>query len=73
MDATSIFVARKLTEMIDEKQRELLKPLIQGAAADFPDYKRRAGYLHALEDVKTWIAEIDAEDEQGRGPFARAS
>jgi hypothetical protein len=74
MDATSIFVAKKLVQMIEEKQREMLRPLIQGAATDFPDYQKRAGYLKALGDVIDWIGEINAEeDDQGRGPFARAS
>jgi hypothetical protein len=75
MDATSIFIARRLTEMIEDKRRENLRPLIRGQAADYPDYKKRAGYLEALEDVEQWIGDISAEeDEQGRGPaFARAS
>jgi hypothetical protein len=74
MDATSIFVAKRLTQMIEEKQQAMLRPMIQGAAADFPDYKFRAGYLQALGHVIEWIGEINAEeDDQGRGPFARAS
>lgn len=74
MDATSIFLGRKLGERIEAKQREMLRPLINGQAADFPDYQKRAGYLKALSDVAEWIQEIDAEeDEHGRGPFARAS
>lgn len=74
MDATSIFLARRLTEIIEEKQKALLRPLIQGAATDFPDYKKRAGYLEALGHVLEWIDQIDAEeDNQGRGPLARAS
>jgi hypothetical protein len=74
MDASSIFVARKLIERIEDKQREMLRPLIQGAATDFPDYQKRAGYLKALGEVIEWIGEIDAEeDDQGRGPLARAS
>jgi hypothetical protein len=74
MDAMSIFVAKKLVEMIEEKQREMLRPLIQGAATDFPDYQKRAGYLKALGDVIDWIGEINAEeDDHGRGPLARTS
>jgi hypothetical protein len=74
MDAMSIFVARKLHELIEAKEREMLRPLIQGSATDYPDYQKRAGYLRALGDVRTWIDEINAEeDDQGRGPFARAS
>lgn len=74
MDAMSIFVAKRLTEMIEDKQREMLRPMIQGAAADFSDYKFRAGYLSALGHVLEWMGQIDnEEDEQGRGPLARAS
>jgi hypothetical protein len=74
MDATSVFLAKKLTEMIMEKQTEMLRPLIQGQASDFPDYKKRAGYLQALGDVMDWIEDISAEeDKEGRGPLARAS
>jgi hypothetical protein len=74
MDAMSIFVAKKLTERIEAKQKEMLRPLINGAAADFPDYKKRAGYLEALGHVLEWIDQIDnQEDEDGRGPLARAS
>jgi hypothetical protein len=74
MDASSIFLANKLVEMIEEKQKEMLRPLINGAATDFPDYQKRAGYLRALGDVINWIGEINAEeDSEGRGPLARAS
>lgn len=70
MDATSIFLARQLTEMIEEKQREMLRPLINGQAADFSDYQKRAGYLKALGDVIEWIGAINAEeDDHGRGPL----
>ena len=71
----AIFVARKLIELIEAKQKEMLRPLIQGQATDFPDYQKRAGYLKALGDVVTWIGEINAEeDNEGRGPLgARAS
>jgi|HubBroStandDraft_5_1064220.scaffolds.fasta_scaffold2079205_1 hypothetical protein len=73
MDATSVYLANKLVEMIEEKQQEMLRPLIQGAAADFPDYQKRAGYLRALGDVISWIGEISAEeDSEGRGPLARS-
>jgi hypothetical protein len=74
MDATSVFLANKLIERIEAKQKEMLRPLINGAATDFPDYKKRAGYLEALGHVIDWIGEISAEeDEHGRGPIARAS
>jgi hypothetical protein len=60
--------------MIEAKQTEMLRPLIRGQAQDFPDYKKRAGYLEALGDVIEWIGEINAEeDNEGRGPLARAS
>lgn len=74
MDATSVFLSRKLGEMIEEKQREMLRPLINGQATDYPDYQKRAGYLRALDDVMSWIDDISAEeDDKGRGPLARAS
>lgn len=73
MDASSIFVAKKLTEMIEQKQTEMLRPLIRGLAADYSDYKKRAGYLEALGDVLRWMQEINAEDDDRGGHFARAS
>jgi len=74
MDAYSSFLARKLSEMIKEKREEYLRPLLQGRAADYPDYKARAAYLQALADVEEWLDQINAEeDKDGRGPFARAS
>lgn len=74
MDATSIFLSRRLTEIIEDKQRVMLRPLIQGQALDYSDYKKRAGYLEALGHVLEWINEISAEeDNHGRGPLARAS
>lgn len=70
----SLFIGRELKRRIDEKQAEMMRPLIHGQALDFADYKKRSGYLHALEDVQTWIEEITAEeDDQGRGPIARSS
>jgi hypothetical protein len=74
MDASSLFLGRKLAERIANKEAEYMRPLISGQAIDYADYKQRAGYLKALGDVQQWIAEINAEeDDHGRGPFARAS
>lgn len=73
MDAASIFLARKLIETIEEKQREMLRPLVRGQALDFPDYKKRAGYLEALSDVMGWIEQINTEEEDERVDLASTS
>lgn len=64
MDAASVFALRKLIERIEEKQREMTKPLILGQAIDFADYRQRAGFLAGLADVRRWIEEISLEDEE---------
>jgi hypothetical protein len=64
MDAGSLFLGRKLIERIESSRMEYLKPLINGQAADYPDYRARAAYLRALADVQRWISEIDAEEEE---------
>ena len=67
MDAASLFFGRRLMEMIREKQAEMQKPLLQGQALDFPDYKQRAGYLKGLTDVVGWMEQINMEDEKQYG------
>jgi hypothetical protein len=64
MDAASVYLGRKLMEMIREKQAEMTKPLVSGQALDFPDYKQRAGYLKGLAEVVAWIEAINFEDEE---------
>lgn len=64
MDAASIFLARKLIEIIEQKQQEMLRPLIRGQAVDYADYRKRAGYLEALGDVMGWIEQINAEEDE---------
>ena len=64
MDAASLYFGRRLMEIIRDKQIEMQKPLLQGRAIDFPDYKDRAGYLRGLSDVVEWMKEISMEDER---------
>jgi hypothetical protein len=71
MDATSVFIGRKLTEWIDAKKAANEHVIKRGMASDFPDYKYRAGYLSALDDVLEELKHIDNEEETNH--FARAS
>jgi hypothetical protein len=64
VDAASVYLGRKLLELIDEKQAEMSRALLMGKALDFPDYKERAGYLRGLYDVGQWMAAISTQDEQ---------
>lgn len=64
MDAASVYIARKLVERIEEKREEMTRPLILGQAADFADYKDRAGYLRGLADALRWLEEIRFDDEE---------
>jgi hypothetical protein len=64
MDAASIYFGRKLMEMIRDKQAEMTKPLVNGQAIDYPDYRARAGYLKGLADVAAWMETITLEDEE---------
>ena len=63
MDAASLYFGRRLMEMIEDKQAEMQKPLLQGQAIDYPDYRARAGYLRGLADVVSWMTQITLEDE----------
>jgi hypothetical protein len=67
MDAASLFFGRKLLEMINDKQKEMQKPLLMGQALDFPDYKQRAGYLKGLADVVAMMESVTMEDEEAHG------
>lgn len=67
LDASSLYFGRRLLEMIQEKQLEMQKPLLSGAALDYPDYKDRAGYLRALANVVSWMEKISLEEENTRG------
>ena len=64
MDATSIFLARKLLERIDEKREVMLGPMISGALDDYAKYRDQAGYLRALREVREWIEAINLEDDR---------
>jgi hypothetical protein len=64
MDAASLYFGRRLMDLIREKQAEMTKPLLLGQAADYPDYRHRAGYLKGLADVVSWMEQISFEDEQ---------
>ena len=65
MDALSSFLGRKLLERIEARRAEYLRPLLNGQATDYPDYKGRVGYLKALADVEEMIEAIRL-DEDGR-------
>jgi hypothetical protein len=70
MDATSNFLARKLKEGLEIKREEMLRPLLNGSATDYADYKNRVGYLKALVDFEDMIAAISlAEDRRVYGAF----
>lgn len=70
MDATSIYIGRKLLERIEERKAEYTKPMVQGQMEDFGTYKFRAGYLTGLADTIAMLEAINLED-QGSSPFAR--
>lgn len=70
MDAASNFLGRKLKEGLALKREEMLRPLLNGSATDYADYKNRVGYLKALVDVEEMIAAISlAEDRRVYGAF----
>jgi hypothetical protein len=64
MDAASVYFRHRLGTLIEEKQTEMMKRLMQGVAVDFADYKERAGYLKGLADVIDWMNQINMQDEQ---------
>jgi hypothetical protein len=64
MDAWSNFLGRKLSEQIQLRREEYLRPLILGQATDYPDYKQRTGYLNALADVERMMAEIKTDEDR---------
>jgi hypothetical protein len=64
LDALSSLLGRKLTEAINLRRSEYLRPLIAGQATDYPDYKSRTGYLKALADVERMIEEIRVEEDR---------
>lgn len=68
MDATSVWLGQYLTQRIQEQREARLATLVNGAAADFADYKARAAYLAALNDVEKWMTEarLDADDDRRR-------
>lgn len=63
MDAMSNFLGRQLTEMIATRREEYLRPLLNGQASDYPDYKHRTGYLKALHEVEQMIESIRVEED----------
>ena len=64
MDAASVYFRHRLEKLIEEKQAEMMKRLMQGVATDFADYKERAGYLKGLADVVEMVKHINMEDEK---------
>jgi hypothetical protein len=42
------YLAGKLIEEIAKLREEYLRPLINGQATDYPDYKARTGYLKEI-------------------------
>jgi hypothetical protein len=71
MDALSNFLGRELMKRIETKREEMLKPLVMGQAADYPDYRARAAYLKALADVHKMIEDIDLDGDRRPDGFAR--
>jgi hypothetical protein len=64
LDAASHYFGHRLSKMIEEKQAEMIKRLLQGVAVDYADYKDRSGYLRALSDVVDWMDQISMADEK---------
>jgi hypothetical protein len=70
MDMVSGLLARKLMEEIGHLREEYLRPLVNGQASDYPDYKSRTGYLKALHDFEQMIKRIsNEEDRRVHGSF----
>jgi hypothetical protein len=70
VDASSVYIGRKLLERIEERRSEYTKPMVAGQMEDFGTYKFRAGYLTGLSDAIAMLEAINLED-QGSSPFAR--
>jgi hypothetical protein len=64
MDGPSTILGRKLMEEIAHLREEYLRPLVNGQASDYPDYKSRTGYLKALHDFEQMIVRISGEEER---------
>jgi hypothetical protein len=64
MDGPSSILGRKLMDEIAQLREEYLRPLVNGQASDYPDYKSRTGYLKALHDFEQTIIRISAEDDR---------
>ena len=70
MDAMSAFLGRKLIEAINEKRAAHMRVLVAGQAVDYPDYRARASYLRALDDVEKMIEDINLDDDRRPHGFA---
>lgn len=67
-------LGRALKGKIQALREEYLKPLVNGQASDYPDYKARTGYLKALKDFEKLIDDFNADDErQVYGAFGSIS
>ena len=64
MDAVSAILGRRLIEEIGLKRDEYLRPLVNGQASDYPDYKSRTGYLKALHEFEQMIVRISNEEDR---------
>jgi hypothetical protein len=64
MDMVSAILGRKLLEEIAHLREEYLRPLVNGQASDYPDYKARTGYLKALYDFEQMIVRISSEEDR---------
>jgi hypothetical protein len=64
MDGASSILGRKLLEEIAQLREEYLRPLVNGQASDYPDYKSRTGYLKALHDFEQTILRISKEEDR---------
>ena len=72
MDPISAMLGRRLMEEIGKLREEYLRPLVNGQASDYPDYKSRTGYLKALHDFEQLIVRIlDEDDRRLHGAFGR--
>jgi hypothetical protein len=58
------YLAGKLMVGIAIKREEMLRPLLNGSATDYADYKHRVGYLKALADVEALIEETSKQEDR---------